>query len=72
MGACPLASSGVSREHTFQGVNDSTKTFEIYRAVLVSLEFMDRFLEFGEGYALVPQHETSLPNRCSQVNMLTQ
>jgi len=72
LGACLLAPSHVSREHSFQGVNDNAKTFEIYRAVFLSLEFMDRCLEFGEGCALVPQHEKSLPNGCSEGNTLPQ
>jgi hypothetical protein len=66
-----LRASRFSGELGFERVYDHTKTFEIYPAVLSSLKLTDRFLKFGKGSAPLPQHERSIPNRCSRVNTLT-
>src|SRR5713226_6164583 len=66
-----LCVSGLSGELAFERVDDDPKAFEIYPALLTSLKPAHGRLQCREGCAPFPQHETSVPNICSQVNTLT-
>src|ERR1700694_4525443 len=72
MSARLLATSGFRRALAFERIDDYAKTLRIYWALLTSPKFTDRLFEFDKGCTPFPQHDERIPNRCSQVNKLTQ
>ena len=68
--AAEMRRARLGRELTLEAVDDDAQALGVYPAVLSSQEATDDFFDFGKGRAPLPQHETSIPNRCSRVNTL--